>query len=359
MNDENLNKKLLEAAKKDNLKRVKECLNQGAWVNCQTKSNPETPLMIACSNGNFEIAKELLDRGASPYLCSAGWKAIERALVKKRNDILELLLDFDSNNRNFDYTGGLFHLTLREAEKKIDSYSEHLSRVNRLIDLGANINARDDTGMTPLHWAIRRNNVTMTRILIDLGANLDTVEFKKCETPLITAIMECNKHFERDTSLEIAKFVIENVNDVNNINCQNETALMLAPVEFIQSLIDKGAEVNAKDINGDTALHCFSKHGKDDGINILLKNGAKINSLNDVGETPLMAAWLNQSLSAFKLLLNRGADASINTVAGKNIVDLFNPNKSVYIEILNSYAEHEKLNDIIKTENINSEMVNF
>lgn len=58
------NKELIEAVEYGNLEKVKECLANGADVNANDDYR-NTPLMIACSIGSFEIVKLLIENGAS------------------------------------------------------------------------------------------------------------------------------------------------------------------------------------------------------------------------------------------------------------------------------------------------------
>ena len=54
----------------------------------------------------------------------------------------------------------------------------------------------------------------------------------------------------------------------------------------ISLLIDNGADVNAQESNGNTALHNAIKSYKTDRSKLLIKSGAKIHIVNDDGESP-------------------------------------------------------------------------
>lgn len=49
----------------------------------------------------------------------------------------------------------------------------HPAIVKVLIEHGADINARDDTGFTPLHWAVGRNAPETARLLVESGADVN------------------------------------------------------------------------------------------------------------------------------------------------------------------------------------------
>src|SRR5437899_4123066 len=69
----------------------------------------------------------------------------------------------------------------------LPAYSNHISIAKRLIALGADINAKDHVGYTPLHEAARDGNRACAELLLKHGADLTIVDNKN-DTPLETAI---------------------------------------------------------------------------------------------------------------------------------------------------------------------------
>lgn len=61
-------------------------------------------------------------------------------------------------------------------------------------------------------------------------------------------------------------------------------------VTEVQNLLNKGADVNAKTRNGETALHSAAISGHKQAAELLLANGADVNALNGYGETALERA---------------------------------------------------------------------
>jgi len=71
-------------------------------------------------------------------------------------------------------------------------------------------------------------------------------------------------------------------------------------VDLAEVLIEKGAEVDAKDREGKTPLHIAAEQVDRDFAEFLLKNGADINAEDNDGNTPIYYARQNQLKSFFE-----------------------------------------------------------
>ncbi|MCD6046336.1 MAG: uncharacterized protein K0R48_1499, partial [Gammaproteobacteria bacterium] len=134
-----------------------------------------------------------------------------------------------------------------------------------LLELGAEVEAKDQVGFAPLHRAITRKNLFMVHFLLNNGAIVD-VKNNLGSTPLYDAVW-----------------------------IKNESLVRL--------LLEKGADVNAKDRQGLTPLHCWAlweegdnptaqllldKGAGDNPIGqLLLDKGANVNAKDKEGNTPL------------------------------------------------------------------------
>lgn len=88
--------------------------------------------------------------------------------------------------------------------------------------------------------------------------------------------------------------------------------------EAVSRLLSQGANVNASEGDGSTALHWASYRDDGDTADRLLKAGAKVNVANDLGATPLWAACINGSDAMVRRLLQAGADPNIALLSGES-----------------------------------------
>ncbi len=81
-------------------------------------------------------------------------------------------------------------------------------------------------------------------------------------------------------------------------------------LEEIKTLLDNGADVNAQNKRGLTALMLAVYLGKTDYVKFLVDTGADINAQNNIGWTALMMAAKKGDVASVKILLNAGADVN-------------------------------------------------
>jgi ankyrin repeat protein len=179
--------------------------------------------------------------------------------------------------------------------------------VELLLTKGADVNAKESRGNTPLHIAAQYRNKDALELLLANKANANAKN-NQGETPL---------HLAAEPRQINSGFVIQRVQ-----------------VFIVEMLLAKGADVNAKTSRGLTPLHIAARNGRNDVVHfnghkdlveLLLAHGAKVNAKAD-GKTPLD---LVRDKDVADLLLQHGG---IGGVHNKNVVRAATPNKPIPID---------------------------
>jgi len=171
-----------------------------------------------------------------------------------------------------------------------------VAMVERLLQLGANPNAKDQDGISALVVAMSMGdqtlmpvtgfnpNVEITALLLDHGASPDTLN-KNWQTPLMAAACFGDE--------KLVKLFIDHKANVNIGNKFGMTALMYSrSFAKVKMLIAAGASVNDKNITGETALYYSTQRADADAVKALIEAGANVNAKNDKNMSPLHLAQL-------------------------------------------------------------------
>jgi ankyrin repeat protein len=166
-------------------------LAKGADVNSAGGRRGDTALAVAANSGNAAAVKFLLDHGADPNkLDAGGMSPLNRASYGKRSDSVRALLlkKVDVNNAN-TFSGppqrnGVVNRLHITALHNASTFGPP-DMVRDLLKAGANVNAPDNRGLTPLHFAVAsdRPSIEIVRALLAAGADVNTADTTG-ETPL-------------------------------------------------------------------------------------------------------------------------------------------------------------------------------
>jgi ankyrin repeat protein len=124
-----------------------------------------------------------------------------------------------------------------------------MSKVQDLLDRGADLEAKSNFGRTPLHLASINNHIETAKLLLEKGVDVEAKD-NIGRTPLYYA--------SRDNHIEIAKLLLDRGADVEAKDNIGRTPLYSATwnnhIETAKLLLDAGADVKAKDKWGRTPL---------------------------------------------------------------------------------------------------------
>jgi uncharacterized protein len=228
----------------------------------------------------------------------------------------------DSNAPQADGTTPL-HLAVRAND---------LAKVNKLLAAGADAKAANRYGITPLYLACENANPAMIERLLKAGADANAVSTEG-ETALMTVA--------RTGVVEAAKVLLDHGANVDaREEWHGQTALMWAVDEqhpaMVKELIAHGADVNAVSnvnkwerqntaeprekwlpLGGLTPLLFAARQGCVECEQILLDAGANVNTTDPDGISPVLMAIINGHYDAAGFLLNKGADPNLADETGR------------------------------------------
>ncbi|EAY06454.1 ankyrin repeat protein, putative [Trichomonas vaginalis G3] len=197
------------------------------------------------------------------------------------------------------------------------SENGNLDVVQYLISVGANKEAKDNDGYTPLIWASQNGKLDVVQYLISVGANKEAKD-NSGYTPLIHASFQGH--------LKIVQYLISVVANKETKSNGGWTPLIYALIngqlDVVQYLISIGTDKEAKDNDGYTPLIWASQNGRLNIVQYLISVGANKEAKDNSGYTPLIWASIIGQLEVVKYLISVGADKEAKNYNGKSALDV-------------------------------------
>lgn len=219
------------------------------------------------------------------------------------------------------------------------------------------VNEKDSYGMTALHWAVDKRRFRAAEMLIEEGADVNAAD-KNGETPLFYAtnqeyigrmatmlmlngaklpggedevrdmlkqIAPLHQAARNDRLKDVETFLEKYPDQVNARDNSDRTPLYWAAranhIDVCEALLAAGADVNAATRDGWTPLHTAVYNKKPEAVELLLANGAEVNVQNSEGETPLHWAARRGKKNLVEPLLSKGANLKTKDNDGKIPID--------------------------------------
>lgn len=307
-------------------------LKAGADVNAVTTAGT-TPLMLAAASGNAEAVKLLAAGGANVNAAEGpkGHTALMFAAAANRAGVVKVLMELGADagaaTRVFeldDVEIPADRSAANNADQKLRRGADMAARRDKPISrpgVGGvdrqyeyNELVRAQGGLAPMHFAARQGHLASVRELVEAGVDVNQPSGGVGATPLVLAVI--NGHFD------LAMFLLDHQADPNRaaengvaplyaaLNCrwaplaqypQQQAYLQqkVTSLELLDKLLEKGADPNARL----RKKVWYSGYNQDNS------------GIDEVGATPFWRAAYAGDVEAARLLIARGADPNIATMA--------------------------------------------
>jgi ankyrin repeat protein len=322
---------LMRAAEHGNVEATRALLTAGANANASVSDRDSiwfgcNALIFAAQSGDAELVELLTRAGASPACAAAdATTPLSIAVEHKSPRTVGVLLKAGAPLAKDILVASVWNNTADVS--------------CLLIDAGADVNACDDLGQPVVHKAAEQGHAAILRALIRSNAKLN--QKANSSTPLLVAIQ--NGH--EDCALELIRAGA----DLSVTGLSRRDALMnaaaLGQAAIVRALLKAGANPNAKDQDGKTALMLANEKEHSDVIRVLrgsgsdesgykvqeyiraamkgdvervrqlLKAGVDVNATYQNGAKALTSAVKNGHTDVVRLLIESGVDVGA-TIAG-------------------------------------------
>lgn len=330
--DSNGNNALIRICKKErdlscNYKILSFLLDNGINVNARNNQG-ESGLMLACEQGSIKIAKFLVQNDANVDITDNNGNTALARICKYQKFVYcnQISLSNLANSLDQDQDQDQGHDTVSMIICAAES--GRMDIVELLVKKGADTNVADQNGSTILINACEGGWIDIVKFLVNNGANVHATDNNGNNALMRIFRKHNNQPLNKKIFFEIVQFLIEKGVNVNDKNIVGISPLMHAcsmdDLNVIEFLLNKDANINDKDKSGNTPFMRACERGNLNILEFLIKNGADINAKNEMGISALFNVCatmgiytpIEKRLSILEFLLNNGANINIQTNHG-------------------------------------------
>ena len=307
-----------QAVSSGQVDKVEEYIAQNGRLDMVNRFG-QTPIHVALERRNAALFETLVKAGAPLDQPDAqGLTPLMQAVNDQRIQWVERLIQAGAKvNAQDDKGWAALHYTVNQP----GGAARDLHEIARLlIESGADMNLQTQSGHTPINLAASNLKPKTLRLLLSRGANPNMAN-NEGVTPLMYVVND--DHYDLVISLLSAGA------DPNSANQLGWTALHYTAnknayieydvkrtlendlAETANLLLDAGAKVDSVNQDGLTPLSIAAWRNKPRLVSLLLKSGANPNQADKDGVTPLMYAVHSGNLKNVNLILATGADLSL------------------------------------------------
>lgn len=301
---------------------------------------------------SLQIVKKLLEKKADPNMADKGERTpLQLAAVNGDLDVVKALIDAGAIVARHPDSDGEIHCPLQAAVA-----NNHLSTAKLLLEHGASLDRKTKGSVTALLLAVETQSQACVKWLLDMGASMQCI-WEDTQQSLFD--LAAQAHHREITQLLVRRgcFQIQTQTDATQprgsvaaAEVRDDGSLVMLAynsdsagvgnllgkasgrlpahvlgealhaasarghLPIVKTLLESGAQVNIRDINGRTALHYATRHLHHDVMDILVENGASISIEDVIGSTPIDLAvvhgkeavgFIQKHMDSFTLNISR------------------------------------------------------
>ena len=248
--------------------------------NPNSKSSKDAFSMLdyACSQGDTNLVRFLLAKGAKVNECSQQIYPIHTAALNGFADIVSILIENGANIESKDKGDFVpLHFAAREGRYQV---------VKLLLEKGAQVDSKTRWDQTPLQLAIEKRHHNESILLIQYGANIN-IRCNDIGENYVSKERTILHFAAKDGDFELVKYLIEHNMEVDPLDCYRTTPLLLAAennhTEICEYLVEHGADPNLKGTDPQTALHYAAKNNNFELVKFLVEHKADVRAKGSNG----------------------------------------------------------------------------